>query len=272
MKQTLQRIENIKKNGFYFSFGELIEQSFANYKKIALIQGLVLLVIIIIFTVVVGSIAGLALGIGTITEYFTDIDVNKVSSIALIVNFAVTVIASGIGAPFTAGLLKMAHEAEENRTVEFSTVFEYYKTTYFKDLFLTGILISAFTAGFGTIISLLTKEYSTGAIYYGISSISAIINIIVPIVTIFAIPLIVFGNLSATAAIQASISVAKTKFWTILFLLLVSIVFTFLGIFAFCIGIFFTIPLVYSAMYIMYRTAFGIEEKSEMDDIGNTVL
>jgi hypothetical protein len=272
MKQTLQRIENIKKNGFYFSFGELLEQTFNNYKKIALVQGLVLLVVIIIFTVVVGSVAGIALGIGTITQYFTDIEVNEVTSVSLIVNFAVTVVAAGIGAPFTAGLLKMAHEAEENRNVEFSIVFDYYKSIYFKDLFIAGIVISTFSSGFSTIISLLTQEFTSGVSFYVLTLVSGILNIVIPILTIFAVPLIVFGNLTSGQAIKKSIEIARTKFWTILLVLLVLLICAFVGLFAFCIGIFFTIPLIYSGIYIMYRTSIGIVKKSEMDDIGMTVL
>lgn len=268
MKQTLQRIEAIKNNGFSFSFGEIIEQSFTNYKKIALMQGLVVLVVIIVFTVVIGSVAGLAVGVGALTKYFTDIEVNEVTSVALLINFVVTVIGAGIAAPFTAGLLKMAHEAEQNRAVEFSTVFEYYKSSYFKDLFISGLIISTISAGISTIISLVNQDFNGYFVFIGLSVISAIVNISVPILTIFTVPLIVFGEMSASDAIKGSLIITKSKFWIILFVLAVFIVCALLGLFAFCIGIFFTIPLIYSSMYIMYRTVFGIDEKNELEDIG----
>ncbi len=270
MKETLQKIENIKENGYYLGFGEVVEQTINNFKKTALIQGVVLLVVLIIFTIVAGSVAGLAYGLGSITEYFTDIAVNEVSTVALLVQFGVSVIAAGIAAPFTAGLLKMAHNAEENRQVEFSTVFDYYKSTYIKDLFLTGILISLFLSGLGTVINLVIQSYPSGPLFIFLIIFSFLLNVLVPILTIFAIPLVVFGNLSATEAIKGSIVVTKQKFWTILALSLVLGICALLGFFGFCIGIFFTIPLLYSAIYIMYRTAIGIEEKTDLDEIGIT--
>lgn len=270
MKETLRKIELIKRNGYSFGLGEIIEQSFNNYKKIALIQGLVIMIVIIIFTVVIGSVAGIAIGVGTLTEYFTDYNVNDVTSVTLLINFAVSVIAAGIFAPFTAGLLKMAHEAEENRSVEFSAVFDYYKSSYLKNLFLSGVLISLFLSGFSTLIGLLSQSYSIGILSIGLSIISFILNVTVPILTIFAIPLIIFGNLSATEAVMGSITVAISKFWYILVIVFLFGICAILGFFGFCIGIFFTIPILYSAIYIMYRTAIGIDEKTELDEIGVT--
>ena len=49
MNITLQNIENMRRNGFHFEFGELFDQTFNNYKKIALMQGLVMLVVLLAF-------------------------------------------------------------------------------------------------------------------------------------------------------------------------------------------------------------------------------
>ena len=269
MKETLHnKIENIKNNGYRLEFGQVIEQTFSNYKKIALIQGLILLVILIIFTVVIGSVAGLAFGLGSLTEYFTDYDVNKVTSVALLINFGVSVVAAGLLAPFTAGLIKMAHSAETNTELDFSAVFIYYKSSYFKELFIVGILVSLFISGIDTAIGLLVQGYVDGFAAKTLSLLSGLTNITVTILTLFTIPLVIFENASATDAIKGSIEITKQKFWTILGVEFVIIVCAILGVFGFCIGLFFTIPLLYSGIYIMYRTAVGIEEKNDLDEIG----
>lgn len=266
MNKTLQRLEDIRLNGFYFGFGEIFDQTFQNYKKTFGVQGLVLLVIILLFTVVIGSVAGLAFGVGEITEYFTDMKVNGIGSVALIVQLIVSVIGAGLTTPFTAGLLKMSHLAEENKEFGFSTAFEYYKSTYFKELFLAGIYMGTFLSGLSTITNLAATGNDNLEIVANI--INFIFQVVFPILAVFTIQLIIFGNLPAIEALKASIIVAKTKFWTILFLFLVVGICACLGIFGLCLGIFFTFPVIYSLEYIMYRTAFGIEDEHELDQIG----
>ncbi len=269
MKESLQnKLANIRKHGYQLDFGQVIEQTFANYKKLALIQGLILLVILIIFTVVIGSVAGLAFGVGNLTQYFTDYNVNDITSVVLLINYAVTVAAAALAAPFTAGLIKMAHNVEEKIDLEFSTVFEYYKSGYFKELFTVGLLVSLFAAGIDTAIGLLVQGYVDGFAAIGLRILSGIINITVSLLTLFALPLVIFENASATDAIKGSIEIIKQKFWTILALELIVIVCAILGFFGCCVGLFFTIPLIYSAIYIMYRTAVGMNEEHEIDEIG----
>ena len=141
-KNTKAQIELMKTQGFSFDFGEIFEQTLQNYKKIALIQGLVLLVILVLFTVLIGSVAAAAMGLGEITQYLTDVNVNGQSTAALLIQLVVSVIGAGITSAFTAGLLNMAHLAEEGKEFGFGTAFEYYKSAFFKDLFLVGIYIA----------------------------------------------------------------------------------------------------------------------------------
>ena len=265
-KNTKAQIELMKTQGFHFDFGEIFEQTLQNFKKIALIQGLVLLVILVLFTVLIGSVAAAAIGFGEITQYFTDINVNGQSTVSLIVQLIVSVIGAGITTAFTAGLLKMAHLAEEGKEFGFGTAFDYYKSEFFKDLFLVGIYITLLTSGVGTLAGILMESF--GEFKIGFVIFSSIFQVIAGTLTVFAIPLVIFGKLNAADAISGSISIATSKFWLILVLLLVFIIMVCLGIFGFCIGIFFTMPLLYSLYYIMYRNAFGVEDENEIDQIG----
>jgi hypothetical protein len=270
METTKLKLASPNQNDF--EFGKIIEDTFENFKKIVLLQGLVFLLVVVLFSIVIGSIAGLAFGIGALTEYFTDLQINGISELELIIRYGTNVIGAGISAPFTAGMLKMCSDAYFGQEVKFSTAFEYYRSTYFKNLFVTGIIISAVVSGITTVFALLTEHYLSGALKSFLVFFSFIFNIVAYILTVFAIPLVVFGNLDPKNAIHTSIDVAKQKFWTIFVLLLVIGVCTLLGFFAFCIGIVFTLTLVNSLIFTMYNTAIGVEEVSEINDIGKIEL
>jgi hypothetical protein len=82
--------------------------------------------------------------------------------------------------------------------------------------------------------------------------------------------LIIFGNLQAIEAIKGSMIVVSKQFFILMGLLIVSLLFTMLGIFGFCIGIFFTMPFIYSMYYSIYNEIIGdndTEEKSEIDTL-----
>ncbi len=272
METTIQKLNNLKQNGFEFDFGKIIEDTFENFKKIVLQQGLVLLLVVVLFSIIIGSIAGLAFGIGALTEYFTDLKINGVSELELIIRYGTSVVGAGISAPFTAGMLKMCHDAYCGNEVKFSTAFEYYRSIYFKNLFITGIIISAVVSGISTVFAMLTEHYLSGALKFFLIVCSFVFNTVTYVLTIFAIPLVIFGNLEPKNAITESIDVAKQKFWIIILLMIVIGICSFLGIFAFCIGIVFTLTIINSLIFTMYNTAIGVEEVSEIDEIGKIEL
>src|SRR6478736_4567156 len=114
MKSTSEKLQEIQQHGFQLDLGTVINEAFENYKKVALTIGALLLVLIILFTFLVGSAAVITFGIGEITEFMTKTDITKFSTVAIVLNFAVLVVGTALIAPLTAGLLKMVHEAENN--------------------------------------------------------------------------------------------------------------------------------------------------------------
>ena len=87
--------------------------------------------------------------------------------------------------------------------------------------------------------------------------------------TMLIIPLIIFGNLSPTDAIKNGISLVFKKFWVVFALFFVTIVISIFCIFGLCIGIFFTTPLWFSTIFAIYNSMIGVENTSEIDQIGN---
>jgi hypothetical protein len=50
-------------------------------------------------------------------------------------------------------------------------------------------------------------------------------------------------------------------------LLIVGVIAGIIGIFGLCIGIFFTLPFMYSMNYVIYKTIVGIDEPGEIEEI-----
>lgn len=251
------RIENAKQNGYSLDLGEVISQSLENYKKIAMTAGAAVLVISLIFIGLLIVGVGLMVGFGDVASKMTEFNVNNFSTLSIILYIAGTTFLAALMYPITAGVIKMAHEAEMRRPINFSMAFDHYKSEYFKTLFATGLIISLGTNTIAVLFQYLHLDiWGTIATY------------IIAFFTVFAIPLVIFGKQNAMDAITGSFALVIKQPFVILIALLVSIIIAMLGLIALCIGIFFTLPIVYSTYYILYKKAVGIENNSEIEEIG----
>ena len=269
MKSTLDTVEEIKKHGYHLDIGEVISQTFENYKKIALLTGGIILLLTVIFFVAavgIGGILGLAM---SFTDFMTEFNVANIGPVGLLVNMAISVVTYSLLAPISAGLIQIAHQAETSRDFDFSTAFVHYKTRHFKDLFLASFLINLISSGIATMLQITNLYFLDETLLFVIPIVSFIISIVILILSLLTIPFIIFGNLNAMNAIRSSIAIASKRFWIILLLLIIFVICAMLGIFALCIGIFFTFPIYFSAQYIIYRNAIPLEEKDELDEIGS---
>lgn len=249
MNHINKRLSEIRQNGFELDLGNLINESFENYKKIALLAGLALTIVIL--TLMIATIYGMS--------YFVDFENFKQEQFVLDFNtFTPMQIAMYIGAsaffamffaPFTAGLIKIAHDVETKDEVSFSNIFDCYKAAYLKDLMLSSFIIALFTSGIAVGFQMLHLEF-----------VGTILNYVIGFLSCLTIPLIVFGRLNAVAAIVNSIMVVTKQPLIIFLALLLAIIGVFLGLIAFCLGIFFTLPYLYSMYYAIYKNSIGFEE------------
>ena len=269
MKSTLHRIEEIKKSGYRLDLGEAINDIFANYKKIALLSGAVLLLVGLAAVVLFGGFAAVFYGLTEVTSVLTEYREGLFSSTGLIINLVISVIAAGLFAPITAGLIQIAHNAATNEEFDFSTAFMHYKSEYFKEIFFSAAIITLVGSGFTTIFQLLNVYDPLSKMLIFATGLSGLISAFLQLFTILMIPLIIFGNLKAVDAIKGSFVLVFKNFWIILLLVIVCIVFIFLGLIAICVGIIFTIPIMYSLQYCIYKTALPIDETNELDEIGH---
>lgn len=254
---TKEKLEQIKKDGYNLEFGDVLSQTFNNYQKIVWISGAGLLLLAVVFFGIVIGLAGVFIGLDAFGRNMADFNIQNFTAAGIIVTLIGGAIAIALVKPFYAGILRVAHHADVRKEFDFSTLFYYYKSEYLKEIVISGIIIGIFSNGISTAL-----EVS------GIPFVGSIISYLILLLMLFTTPLIIFGNLKAIEAIQGSLMLVSRNFFIILALMLLALVLAMFGVIAFCIGILFSAPIIFSMQYIIYANAIGIEDKNELDDIG----
>lgn len=149
----------------------------------------------------------------------------------------------------------MAYCAERDDEFHLSTMFEYYKAPFFKELFIATFLITIVNSVLSGIIN-----------YIQIPIIEVVVSVTIGLFTILMIPLIIFGKLKAVEAIQASILVVSKEPIVILGLLVIGVIASLVGLIGCCIGIVFTIPFMYSLYYALYSEIIGFDPENEIEN------
>lgn len=252
-----KKINQAVESGYYLDFGTVIEKSFDNYKKIALTGGLAILLITIVILALMFGLIAIVFGIADFSGMMTNFNPLDFSAVGIAVYILVVVLLSGLTAPIGAGFLKMAYLAEMNKPFSVGTVFDYYKTAHFKELFIAVSLIAVVNMAFTVTFEVLM-----------ISFVGSILTYILAFFTLLTVPLIIFGNQTGLDAIGLSFKLVLKQPVILLGLAIVSVIFVLLGFIGLCIGVFFTMPFWYSFLYTTYNSIFPIEELSEIETIG----
>lgn len=259
MNKTNDNLINALQNGYYLDFGVIFEKAFENYKKIALLAGVTIILLVILFIALLGTIIGSLVGINSLTESLTDFSIFNFGIEYVLLYVGIMVLFSALLSPIGAGFLKMAHLAENNQDFSIGTVFDYFKTAYFKELFFSTLIVSVVNFGISTLLE-----------YFGIPILGSIISYVIAFFTIFMVPLIIFCNVNAIEAIQLSAKLALKQPIVIIGLAIVGFFAIMVGLLGFCIGIFFTLPFWYSLTYSIYNQAVPINHSSEIEAIGTS--
>lgn len=252
MSQTLEKLDDIVKNGYQIDFGNVFEHAFNNYKKIVLYAGLVLFIftilIIVFFSISLASILGTA----AMTNDFTpeNFEVLMQSNIFMISIFAL--ILSCILSPFQAAFLKMAHHGEIDKEFTVASLFSYYKAPYLKEIIAANLLIAILSLSQASIFTAINMQI-----------LGTLISYFITFITILTVPLIIFGGLKAIDAIKYSLLLVFKQPLVLLGLIIVAVIGVLLGFIGCCVGLFFTIPFIYSMSYAIYTAIVGIDDPTE---------
>lgn len=258
MKNTTKlKLEEIKKNGYKLDISEVISETLKNYQKTVWVNGAAFLLFAFVLVGITTGLSAIVFGADSFSNAFGDFHVANFSLVEIFFTLLIAVVLAAIICPFYAGLLKVSHHASTHKTYSFSTVFDYYKSDLLRQLVISGVLISSASSLIVTLI-----EFS------GYIFLVKFITYFIQFLTVFTIPFVIFGKLKALEAIEASILIVGRNFFAILLLMIVSIVLTSLGLVALLIGIFFTLPIIFSMQYVIYKKAVGIYDEDSIDDIG----
>ena len=258
MNKTVQnRIEEIKKNGYDLDFGNVFNHAFENYKKIALYGGLIIFVFFVLLCILAFGILIAIFGAPAIADFLKpeNLQTENISVTTLLIITGASALTSCLLSPFPAGLIKMAYCAEKDEEFHVSTMFEFYKAPYFKELFVATFLVSLASSIISTIIN-----------YAQIPVLGFVVTVTVSLFTIMLIPLIIFGKLKAIEAIQTSILVVSKQPLVLLGLIIIGSIGVMVGFIGCCIGIFFTFPFMYSLYYAIYSDIIGFENEFEFEE------
>ena len=251
------KIDSKIQNGYTLDIDTLIDDSINTFKKTSLISGIAVILIGILFFIIYVAIIGIIYGFSNLTDTFTELQTNQFSLQALLITTILSTITSALFAPMTAGFIHANHLAKNNQEIGINVFFDFYKSKFFKDIFITYLII-------GLTIGLLNYVFVMIKMDY----LSFVAQFLINLFTIFTLPLIIYGEQNYEKAIVKSAQLFLKQPILIFVALLLAVIGVFLGIIALCIGIIFTLPYYYSMVYAIYNQAIGFEEKSVIDEIG----
>ncbi|MFV8370737.1 hypothetical protein [Flavobacterium sp. LB2R40] len=256
-KNTQDRIDEIKKNGYILDFGDVFNHAFENYKKIALYGGLVIFVFFVLLSILAFGVLIAIFGGPAILDFLKpeNLKPENFGLNTLLIFSGISVLTSCLLSPFPAGLIKMAYCAERDQEFHVSTMFGYYRSPYFKELFIATFIVTVTSSILSAIIN-----------YTQIPLIEFVVTITITLFSVLMIPLIIFGNLKAVEAIETSILIVSKQPLVLLGLIVVGSVGTLVGLIGCCIGIFFTLPFMYSLYYSIYSEILGFENEPEFEE------
>lgn len=261
MEDNFTKVEKIANNGYELDFGGVFENAFSNFKKIFALAGLgFILLCVIIFAILFGFI-GIIYGFSDFASILSDINPDFLTDSNLVIFLIITILVSALMSPINAGFIRMAYLADRNEKFGIDTLFYYFKNNYFKSIFIATLIISSFTVFSSQLLEEAGFKFIGVSLTYGVS-----------FFTFLTIPLIIFSDLNATQAISMSFKLILKKPLMILGLLLLSVVIVFLGFIALCIGIFFSMPFLYSMYFCIYKEILPFENNDILDEIGKSDL
>lgn len=256
MKNTLEKIEEIKKNGYSLSFEEVFEHAIENYKKIAVYAGLMLLVFMFLFFIVILGILISFFDIESIIDNFKLMGTSpEAVSKDFMTGYLISIILiTCLISPFQAGFLKMADCGENDEEFHVSNIFSYYKSPFLIRICLSALILTIM----GTGITMFFENI-------GFQLLGTILSLLINFLTFMTIPLIIFEGLNAIESIKTSVIIVLKKPLVVLGILIVGSILSIVGLIALIIGVFFTIPFLYSINYSIYKAIIGFDSNSDLE-------
>ncbi len=236
--------------------GRIIDESFSIFKKTIWISGVGVFLLCLLIVPITFIIIFNAMGIASLEEFIEMSPALSEDMNYLLINAAVGIPLAGFSALITAGFYKINHLAKHDKEFGLNNLFDYFKSPYLMNLFLAGVLTALYSDVLGI-----------GLIYLKLPIVATLIQAFIAVLFILAIPLIIFENQTTLQAMSNSSKLAMKHPFTIILCLVFGLIIAMLGIFAICIGIFFTISYIYTINYTLYDQIIPIDKENALDEI-----
>ncbi|WP_300565635.1 hypothetical protein [Flavobacterium sp.] len=239
-------MEEQNTNKTKLDIGEQINDAFEIYKKIALMGGLAMTTIYVVVIMLSIIALGFFFNMEQMPELLKDFKPEQLGLVDQMKFSLGVLLFVALLSPFMAGMLKMARDADNNEEVTFSSIFFYINSPQFIQIVLATTTITILSNG----LNLLVKHFvaQPPANFIGI-----IISFTISLFTYLVIPHIIFKNMNFINAIKKSITKIADNLLIVILLIIIAFILACLGIFAFCLGILFTIPFMYAMNYAIYK-------------------
>lgn len=254
MDNTKQRLKDIAENGLQLNTNSIMSEAFAYYKKILIPTSAALMLITFLASLGFSSLLVKFYGDDTeaVLEQLQSFSPMNLPLDQIYIYLLVMTGLTAFSSILMAGFLEMAANAYKGKRSSLFVAFKYFikvKGLYiFFIHFVVSIVLSA-------IVFFLQME--------GLGMVAMAINWLVNALIVFVTPLIIFGNLSPIEALKNSVMVVNKQPFTIILVLLLSYFLVGAGLLFFLVGVFFTIPFLFSVCFALYRQAIGYYPEEE---------
>lgn len=229
--------------------GNTLNNAFEIFKKTFLISGLALSFLVTILMCLVFIGMEYFVGMEKAAVYLKTFDPATLSWNGTLLYLVVILVVTLLIAPFSAGILKMMQDADTQKEISLSSLFYYINSPYYFSILGATLLLTLCNFAITTSIQHIVPSKMIESV------ISSGLSIFLSIATLLTIPNIIFKDYSVIAAIKASLKITMPNFFTILLLLVIAIFIGYLGILAFCIGLFFTFPIYFAMQYSIFKNS-----------------
>jgi len=240
-----------------YNFSDIFEKALELYKKIFANAGLAFLLFAIIQGLVSSSIQMVFYGFSLFSQDAVGLDFTNISLELQLGASLSNAVLTGLTTPMIASIYLMCKYYYENQRQPPLNVFEYYNPPYFKKIFLYGFSFTFFLELLIILSRLLNLEY-----------LGIVLAILLSFFTILMVPILVLKNLSIIDSLALCFKMTTQQPFILLLLIVVSALFSIIGLVGFCIGVIFTIPMFYIVMFCVYEHQFPIKTAHEIDEIG----
>lgn len=257
MSQLNEKLAEIKNNGFVIAPFQVMGEAFTYYKKTFFM---------VISTVILMVAAASILGSFILSNILEIDPASTPEQIQLqILEFtnqlltppyfyyylAVFAVVNALSSILIAGYYKINAEVHLGLSPKYGSVFKYFISIKGLYIFITQLLISI-------VFILITIPLKS----QNLEMVSMAINWLINTLTIFAIPLIIFGKMKPLNALKTSIMVVNKQPIPIILTVILNYFFLMSGLLFFFVGVLVVLPFLFSVYFTLYKQVidFNLEE------------